>query len=55
MIPRPKALQRTAAPQGDRAVRVICQQLLQPTGRLRRRSLSLDVRCAEGVDGDAAG
>ena len=33
--------QRTAAPLGSRTVQVICQRLLQPTGRFRRRSLSL--------------
>ncbi len=36
-----RALQRTAAPLGSRTVRIICQQLLQPTWRFRRRSLSL--------------
>ena len=35
------ALQRTAAPLGSRTVQVIWQRLLQPTGRFRRRSLSL--------------
>ena len=39
-----EALQRTAAPLGSWTVRVICQRLLQPTGRFRRRSLSLVVR-----------
>jgi hypothetical protein len=39
-----QSLQRTAAPQGSRTVRVIWQRLLQPTGRFRRRSLSLVVR-----------
>src|SRR5438876_11340063 len=34
-------LLRTAAPLGSRAIRVICQRLLQPTGRFRRGSLSL--------------
>ena len=38
------ALQRTTAPLGSRTVRVICQRLLRPTGRLRRQSLSLVVR-----------
>jgi hypothetical protein len=38
------ALQRTAAPLGSRAVRIICQRLSQPTGRFRRRSLSLVIR-----------
>jgi ankyrin repeat protein len=38
-----RALQRTAAPLGRRTVRIICQRLLQPTGRFRRRSLSLVV------------
>ena len=35
---------KTAAPLGSRTVRIICQRLLQPTGRFRRRSLSLVVR-----------
>jgi hypothetical protein len=39
-----RALQRTAAPLGRRTVWVICSRLLQPTGRFRRRSLSLIVR-----------
>ena len=39
-----RALQRTAAPLGRRTVRVIWPRLLQPTGRFRRRSLSLVVR-----------
>ena len=39
-----RALQRTAAPLGSRTVQIICQRLLQPTGRFRRRSLSLAVR-----------
>jgi hypothetical protein len=52
-----RALQRTAdgttvtlhrsadaAPLGSWAVPVVCQRLLQPTGRFRRRSLSLVVR-----------
>jgi TonB family protein len=39
-----RALQRTAAPLGRRTFRIICQRLLQPTGRFRRRSLSLVVR-----------
>ena len=38
-----RALQRTAAPLGSRTVQVICPRLLQPTGRFRRRSLSLVV------------
>jgi len=38
---RSRALQRTAAPLGTRTVRVLCQRLLQPTGRFRRRSVSL--------------
>jgi hypothetical protein len=38
-----RALQRTAAPLGSWTVQVICQRLLQPTGRFRRRSLSLVV------------
>jgi len=42
------ARQRTAAPVGSRAVRVICQRFLQPTGRFRRRSLSLVVRPDSG-------
>jgi len=37
----PRALQRTTALLGSRTVRVIWQGLLQPTGRFRRRSLSL--------------
>lgn len=36
-----RALQRTAAPLSSRTVRVIWPRLLQPTGRFRRRSLSL--------------
>ena len=40
-----RALQRTAARLGSRTVRIICQRLSQPTGRFRRRSLSLIVRC----------
>ncbi len=36
-----RAPQRTAAPLCSRTVRVICQRLLQPHGRFRRRSLSL--------------
>src|SRR5436190_4273701 len=36
-----KTLQRTAAPLGSRAIRIICERLLQPTGRFRRGSLSL--------------
>ena len=39
-----RALQLTAAPLGSWTVRVICSRLLQPTGRFRRRSLSLVVR-----------
>ena len=35
-----RALQRTAAPLGSWTVQVICQRLLQPSGRFRRRSLS---------------
>ena len=42
-----RALQRTAAPLGSRTVQVICSRLLQPTGRFRRRSLSLVVRLKE--------
>ena len=38
----PKTVQRTAATLGSRTVRIICQRLLQPTGRFRRRSLSLN-------------
>ena len=38
-----KALHRTAAALGRRTVREMCQRLLQPTGRFRRRSLSLIV------------
>ena len=34
-------LRRTAAPLGSRAIRIICERLLQPTGRFRRGSLSL--------------
>ena len=37
-------LKRTAAPLGSRAVQIIYQRLLQPTGRFRRRSLNLIVR-----------
>jgi hypothetical protein len=39
-----RALQRTAAPLGSWTVQVICSRLLQPTGRFRRRSLSLVVK-----------
>ena len=39
-----RALQRTAAPLGSWTVRIIWPRLLQPTGRFRRRSLSLVVR-----------
>ena len=35
---------KTAAPLGSRTVRIICQRLLQPTGRFRRRSMSLIVK-----------
>ena len=42
--PDARALQRTAAPLGSWTVRVIWQRPLQPTGRFRRRSLSLVVR-----------
>src|SRR6266480_5333018 len=34
-------LRRTAAPLGSRAIRIICERLLQPTGRFRWGSLSL--------------
>jgi hypothetical protein len=37
-------LHLTAAPLGSWTVQVIWQRLLQPTGRFRRRSLSLVVR-----------
>ena len=36
-----KTLQRTAAPLGSRTVQLICQRLLQPTGRFRRRVAEL--------------
>lgn len=39
-----RALQRTAAPLGSWTVQLICSRPLQPTGRFRRRSLSLVVR-----------
>ena len=39
-----QTLQRTAAPPGSRKVQVICSRLVRPTGRFRRRSLSLVVR-----------
>ena len=37
--PKTRALQRR--PLGSRTVQIICQRLLQPTGRFLRRSLSL--------------
>jgi hypothetical protein len=42
-----KKIQRTAATLGSRPVRIICPRLLQPTGRFRRRSLSLVYPLAE--------
>ena len=39
--PRNPSWHLTAAPLGSRAAEVSCQRLLQPTGRFRRRSLSL--------------
>jgi hypothetical protein len=42
--PRNSSWHLTAAPLGSRTVQVICSRLLQPTGRSRRRSLSLVVR-----------
>ena len=39
----PEDGQRTAAPLGSPTVQVMCQRFLQPTGRFRRRSLSLVV------------
>ena len=47
MIRSTMVLQRPAAPLGSWTARIICPRLLQPTGRFRRRSLSLDVgHCA---------
>jgi len=43
-LPPTRALHLTAAPLGSRTVQTICQRLLQPTGRFRRRSLSLHNR-----------
>ncbi len=48
----PNAL--TAAPLGSRTVRIICQRLLQPTGRFRRRSLP-GAALAEDPLADVAG
>jgi hypothetical protein len=42
-------LHLTAAPLCSRTVRIICQRLLQPTGRFRRRSLSLVVNHLIGL------
>lgn len=39
--PNHHALHLTAAPLDSRTVQIICSRLLQPTGRFRRRSLSL--------------
>jgi hypothetical protein len=39
----PRALDR-AAPLGSGTVRIICQRLLQPTGRFRRQSLTLVIK-----------
>jgi hypothetical protein len=43
ILDAPNHAHLTAAPPGSWTVQVICQQLLQPTGRFRRRSLSLVV------------
>jgi len=48
-----RALQRTAAPPGSRAVRMICQRLLQPAGRFRQWLAQSPNRGAKGIDPSA--